>query len=90
MDMVAIAADISLVILALSLVLAFVRLLRGPDMADRVVALDLMSTIGVCIAAVYAIRHEATVLLDIAIVLALIAFIGTVAFARYLERGETR
>jgi multicomponent Na+:H+ antiporter subunit F len=73
--------------LSLSLVLAFVRLLRGPSLADRVVALDLISTIVAGSIAALAIVWELPVLLDAAIVMALISFLGTVAFARYIEKG---
>lgn len=81
---------VALSILGLSLVLAFARLVRGPALEDRALALDLVSTMTVSVAAVAAIRFRSAVYLDVAIVLALIAFIGTVAFARYLERGRRR
>ena len=74
------------VMLALAVFLAFLRVLRGPSLPDRVVAFDLMTTVAVGIMAVYAIYTRETVYLDVAIVLALISFLGTVAFARYLER----
>ncbi len=73
-------------VLVLALALSAVRLLRGPSLADRVVALDLMTTLAVGIAAVAAIVADQAVFLDVALVLALVAFLGTVAFARYLER----
>jgi multicomponent Na+:H+ antiporter subunit F len=77
--------------LALAVVLAFVRVLRGPTLPDRVVAFDLMTTLAVGIMAVYTVSTDETVYLDVAIVLALISFLGTVAFARYLEkRGRKR
>jgi multicomponent Na+:H+ antiporter subunit F len=73
-------------VLVLAMFLAFYRLVRGPSLPDRVVALDLIT---VQIAGVLALDTIATgnsVFLDAAIVLALISFLGTVAFARYLER----
>lgn len=77
--------DVILTLLALGLVLALIRLARGPRLADRVVALDLMATITVAAAGVYAIGHDQTVFLDVAIVLALISFVGTVGFAVYMS-----
>ena len=78
-----------LALLAVAMVLAFVRLARGPSLPDRVVALDLITAIGVAVCALYAFVHRQPVFLDVAIVLALISFVGTVAFARYLEvRGR--
>ncbi|MEX0806924.1 MAG: cation:proton antiporter [Candidatus Binatia bacterium] len=82
-----VAGGFALALLSSALFVAFFRLARGPSLPDRVVALDLISTISVAIVAVYTIITNKPVLLDVAIVLALIAFLGTVAFARYLEKG---
>ena len=49
-------------------------------------ALDVLTTVGVGIAALYAVAFDQPVYLDVAIVLALVAFLGTVAFARYIEK----
>jgi multicomponent Na+:H+ antiporter subunit F len=77
---------IALSVLAVSLVLTMIRLVRGPAIEDRIVALDLMATIAVCITVVMAIRYHSSELIDVAIILAVISFLGTVAFANYLER----
>ncbi len=79
---------IILPILTLSVVLVFVRFLIGPSLSDRVVALDLLITIGIGIIAVYSIVSDQPTFLDIAMILALIAFLGTVAFSYYLEKRE--
>jgi multicomponent Na+:H+ antiporter subunit F len=81
-----ITLNIMLVILTVSLFLAFFRLYRGPSLPDRVVALDLIAALVVGLFAVYSIIVEQPVFIDAAIVLALIIFLGTVAFARYTER----
>ncbi len=73
-------------LLTIAVILAFVRLVRGPTLPDRVVALDLIATLMIGIIAIYAIATDEPVLLDLAIVLALISFLGTVAFAHYIER----
>lgn len=73
-------------ILIISLFLAFYRLARGPDLPDRIVALDLIVSLAIGFIAGYTILTEQSVFLDSAVVLAMIAFLGTVAFARYLER----
>lgn len=75
-----------LIVMAVALLLAITRLYRGPSLPDRVVALDLMATIVVGIITVYAAAMDQPVFIDAAIVLALIVFLGTVAFARYTER----
>ena len=75
-------------ILSISVMLVFIRLYKGPSVVDRVVALDLIITIGIGIITVYSIRSHQQVFLDVAIILALIAFLGTVAFAYYIEKQK--
>lgn len=79
-------AFVLLAVMSLGIVLAFIRLLRGPNIPDRLVALELLTTVGVGIAALYCIAFDEPVYLDVAIVLALVAFLGTVTFARYIEK----
>lgn len=73
-------------ILGLVIVMAFIRLVRGPSIPDRVVALDLLATVGIGVIVVFSLASDQPVLLDIALVVALISFLGTVAFAYYVER----
>lgn len=73
-------------ILLVAIFLAFLRLLRGPSMPDRIVALDLMVVITIAFIGVFSVYSEEPLFLEAMIVLALVAFLGTVAFARYLER----
>ena len=80
----------ALAMLALAAALAFVRLLRGPTLPDRVVALDLIGVLIVCIAVAVAASTGQQAYLDVAIVIALVSFVGTVAYARYIEREEAR
>lgn len=74
--------------LSLSVILVFVRFYKGPTITDRVVALDLIITIGIGIITVYSIITKQSTFLDIAMILALIAFLGTIAFSYYLEKRE--
>jgi multicomponent Na+:H+ antiporter subunit F len=85
-ELAATASLIALTMLSIALLLAFVRLARGPSLPDRVIALDLISILAAASTAVYAVLAGESVFLDVAIVLALISFLGTVAFARYLEK----
>lgn len=75
-------------ILSISGLLVFVRFLKGPSLSDRVVSLDLLITIGIGIIAIYSIVNDKPTFLDIAMILALIAFLGTVAFSYYLEKRK--
>lgn len=74
------------VMLGVSMLLAFARLVRGPSLPDRVVALDLIAVLAVATIILLDISTELIVFLDPAIVVALVGFTGTIAFARYLER----
>ena len=80
------AAMIAFGILMISFFLALWSLLRGPSTPDRVICLDLIAALTIGIIAVYSIVSGKTVFLDAAVVMALISFLGTVAFAKYLER----
>jgi multicomponent Na+:H+ antiporter subunit F len=79
--------SVSLVAISAALFLTFFRLVRGPSLLDRVVALELTATLVVGIIAVYAIATEEPALIDVAIALALVVFLGAVALARYAERA---
>lgn len=81
------AIALAALILSVAMPLALARLVRGPSIPDRVVALDLIAVMVVGTVATYSIAAHQPVLLDAAIVLALVAFLGTVAFAGYVERS---
>jgi multicomponent Na+:H+ antiporter subunit F len=89
-SLVAFAGRFALVVLLVSIFLALVRLIKGPDAADRIVALDLVSVLIVAFLAAYSIFSGETSFLDVAIGYALIAFLGTVALARFLLRSAIR
>jgi len=82
--------DISFVALMLALVLAFIRLAKGPTLADRVVGLDMMTTLIVVFCGVFSIIANDRTFLDVALVVALIGFLATVALARFVERRLNR
>ena len=77
---------IAFLMLSCAMALTFIRLVRGPTLPDRVIALDLFAVLSTAFLTLYAIDTNQQVFLDVAIVLALIAFLGTVAFALYIER----
>jgi multicomponent Na+:H+ antiporter subunit F len=80
------AVTLGLGMAGVAMFLAFARLVLGPSLPDRVVALDLTGLIAVGIIAAYDILTRQPILLDAATVVALVSFLGTVAFARYVER----
>jgi multicomponent Na+:H+ antiporter subunit F len=81
---------VSLGALSVALALGLLRLMRGPTLPDRIVALELVATLLVGVVAVYSIGSSQPVYLDVGIVLALVAFLGAVAFARFLVQGTGR
>ena len=83
---VGLVAFFALWVLGAAIALAFVRLVRGPSLPDRVVALDLMTTLGIAVVATYAIATNQAIFIDVATVVALVSFLGTIAFAYYVEK----
>lgn len=72
-------------LLGISILLTVLRLLRGPSLPDRVMALDLLGMVVAGIILAAAATYGQPGLLDIVLVFAVVGFFGTVAFARYLE-----
>ncbi len=81
-------SQITLATLGLALLIAFVRLVLGPTLPDRIVAADLFGVLVVGLIVVFAGRSGARATLDAAIVIALIGFVGTIAYATYIRRGD--
>ena len=81
---------VALVILGLALLVSLVRIVIGPSLADRVLALDLMTVVAMGFIGGIAIRTGLMLYLDIAIALALLGFLATVALARYIIRRGLR
>ena len=79
----------ALAVCGVTVLIAVVRLVRGPSTADRVVALDLLSAVAVGIMAAWSVAADDAVYLDVALLVALLAFLGTVAFAAYAEEGAS-
>ena len=84
--MFTVTSAVALTMLALGAAFAFIRLVLGPTLPDRVVSIDLIGILIVCILVVVAGDSGQQAFLDVAMVIALISFVGTIAYARYLER----
>jgi multicomponent Na+:H+ antiporter subunit F len=84
--MLTLTTTAALTVLGIAAVLTFLRLLVGPTVPDRVIAIDLIGVLIVCALVVSAGATADQAYLDVAIVLALISFVGTIAYARYVER----
>ncbi|MBW6472665.1 MAG: cation:proton antiporter [Anaerolineaceae bacterium] len=84
--MVEILWDIIFSFLSIGFISAFIRLARGPHLPDRIISLDLISIMAIGFFVAYAVLYDQSSFLDVSIILAIITFLGTVAFAYYLER----
>nr|WP_320017143.1 cation:proton antiporter [uncultured Desulfobacter sp.] len=84
-DLMNMAVIITFTGLIVSFVLAFIRLVLGPTHADRLIALDLIGSITISFIAVFTITSGQTAFLDIAITLALVMFVSTVAFVTFMK-----
>ena len=82
------AVDLTALFLIAAVVLTTLRLVRGPTLPDRVVALDLLTMLLVAFLALFALASGVTAYLDAAVALALVAFLATVAFARFIDRSK--
>ena len=86
--MLTVTSAIALTMLALGAIFTFGRLVRGPTLPDRVISIDLIGILIVCVLVVVAGDSGQQAFLDVAIVIALISFVGTVAYASYVEREQ--
>jgi multicomponent Na+:H+ antiporter subunit F len=84
--MVGVLISASLFLMISAFVLSFWRLVRGPDPVDRVVCLDLLALLAAGLMAIQAVWVRESVYLDAVLVLSIVAFFGTIVFARYIER----
>lgn len=80
--------NISLVITSVSLLLALVRGVIGPTTNDRIMALDTLGMMLVAIIGMVMMLHETVIYADIALVVAIIGFVGTITMCKFLEKGD--
>lgn len=86
--MLAFAITVSLGAVGLALVLAAWRLVRGPDLPDRILALDTLYISAVALLVLAGIAWRTQIYFEAALLIALMGFVGTVAFALYVARGS--
>jgi multicomponent Na+:H+ antiporter subunit F len=79
--------EVLLFFICVAFVLIFVRFLKGPTLTDRIVAFDTMSLAVTAMLVVLSVYFERSIYLDVAIVFALLGFIGTTVFGRFIEKG---
>lgn len=79
---------LSLVIVAVSTLMYFYRLVKGPTVPDRIISLDAIGINLIGITAIFSIVMNTDAFLEVILLLGVLAFIGTVAFSKFLEKGE--
>ena len=93
-DALLLAADIAIGLQLVGILLVIVRLARGPNLGDRIMALDTLTMLAVGLIGALTVRTGLTLYLDIAIAIALVGFLSTIALARYLlvraRKGESQ
>lgn len=82
--MIDLVSNVGFVLLAAAFVMALVRIIRGPTLTDRIVALDLLSILGAAVIGVLAYRTGSPFAIELAAVLCATGFVATMAFSRYL------
>lgn len=86
--MLAHVIPICLAIMGLALVLTLARLIKGPDMPDRILALDTLYINAIALIVLFGIWLGSDLYFEAALLIAVMGFIGTVAVAKYLLRGD--
>jgi len=88
LDTLAWAVTPLLVLLAAALALGSVRLLRGPGLADRIIAIDMLTVAAIAVAAMAAVATGRREFLDVGLGVAVVGFVATCAFAAFLEKKK--
>ncbi len=79
--------DVTLSFMMISLIPCIYRIIKGPTIPDRVIALDAMTMVIVVMLGIYSFVQGSIFFMDVALVLAIISFVGTVTISRYLDEG---
>ncbi len=83
-----IALDFATLAVALAMGLCGVRLFRGPEVPDRILALDTLYINVVALVILLGVRWQTAMMFEAALIVAMLGFVGTVALARYMTRGD--
>ncbi|WP_440952461.1 cation:proton antiporter [Methanococcoides sp. FTZ1] len=79
--------DFSLTFMVIAIIPCIYRVIKGPTIPDRVIAVDAMTTVIVAMLGIYSYVQGSVFFMDVALVLAIISFVGTVTISRYLDEG---
>jgi multicomponent K+:H+ antiporter subunit F len=86
--MLDISIKIAFAAIAISMLLTMYRLIKGPSVPDRILALDTLYVNAVALLVMFGIQDRTSIYFEAALLIALMGFVGTVALSRYLARGD--
>jgi multicomponent K+:H+ antiporter subunit F len=86
--MLEIAIPVAFALMALALLLNLWRVVRGPDLPDRILALDTLYINSIALLVLFGIHLDTAIYFEAALLIAMMGFVGTVAVAKYLLRGD--
>ncbi|MDV3237427.1 MAG: K+/H+ antiporter subunit F [Gammaproteobacteria bacterium] len=86
--MLDLAIPIAFALMAVALLLNLWRVLRGPDLPDRILALDTLYVNSIALLVLFGIHLDTAIYFEAALLIAMMGFVGTVAIAKYLLRGD--
>jgi multicomponent K+:H+ antiporter subunit F len=86
--LLSIAINLTLVMYLLAMGIGLARLMKGPSAQDRVLAVDFLYVVGMLVMLVLAIRYDSDMYFEGALLMVLFGFVGSVALAKFLLRGE--
>jgi multicomponent K+:H+ antiporter subunit F len=86
--LLSLAITVTLLLYAVAMGIGLMRLLRGPSAQDRVLALDFLYVVGMLVMLVLAIRYDSSMYFEGAFLMVLFGFVGSLAMAKFLLRGE--
>lgn len=87
-NLLTLAITTTLVLCALAMAIALLRLFRGPTAQDRVLAMDFIYVVGMLMMLVLAVRYDSEMYFEGALLMVLFGFVSSVAMAKFLLRGE--
>jgi multicomponent K+:H+ antiporter subunit F len=79
---------IAFILLAISILLCFLRLVKGPDLPDRMLALDTLYINAIALVVLLGIYLKSSLYFEAALLIAVMGFVGTIALSKYLLRGD--
>ncbi len=85
--MIEMMLTISLILFATTIAIAVIRIILGPSMPDRVIALDMIGVNLIAMIAVVSIILNTKAFLEVILILGILSFVGTIAFSKFTERG---